>query len=122
MSTFADRMATAGEAAVNTAKSISDRVLAELERVNAAQRLTAAVGMSTSSFSASLGSKAQNDAEARTVARRASATETAMATAFMQTGKATRDVVLQVNGKEFARATLDDYRSVEDQSPRIVSD
>ena len=122
MSTFADRMATAGEAAVNTAKSIADRVLAELERVNAAQRLTAAVGMSTSSFSASLGSKAQNDAEARTVARRASATETAMATAFMQTGKATRDVVLQVNGKEFARATLDDYRSVEDQSPRIVSD
>lgn len=122
MSTFADRMATAGEAAVNTAKSISDRVLAELERVNAAQRLTAAVGMSTSSFSASLGSKAQNDVEARTVARRASATETAMATAFMQTGKATRDVVLQVNGKEFARATLDDYRSVEDQSPRIVSD
>ena len=122
MGTFADRMATAGEAAVNTAKSIADRVLAELERVNAAQRLTAAVGMSTSSFSASLGSKAQNDAEARTVARRASATETAMATAFMQTGKATRDVVLQVNGKEFARATLDDYRSVEDQSPRIVSD
>lgn len=122
MSTFADRMATAGEAAINTAKSIADRVLAELERVNAAQRLTAAVGMSTSSFSASLGSKAQNDAEARTVARRASATETAMATAFMQTGKATRDVVLQVNGKEFARATLDDYRSVEDQSPRIVSD
>ena len=122
MSTFADRMATAGEAAVNTAKSIADRVLAELERVNAAQRLTAAVGMSTSSFSASLGSKAKNDAEARTVARRASATETAMATAFMQTGKATRDVVLQVNGKEFARATLDDYRSVEDQSPRIVSD
>lgn len=122
MSTFADRMATAGEAAVNTAKSISDRVLAELERVNAAQRLTAAVGMSTSSFSASLGSKAQNDAEARTVARKASATETAMATAFMQTGKATRDVVLQVNGKEFARATLDDYRSVEDQSPRIASD
>ena len=122
MSTFADRMATAGEASVNTAKSIADRVLAELERVNAAQRLTAAVGMSTSNFSASLGSKAQNDAEARTVARRASATETAMATAFMQTGKATRDVVLQVNGKEFARATLDDYRSVEDQSPRIVSD
>ena len=122
MGTFADRMATAGEAAVNTAKNIADRVLAELERVNAAQRLTAAVGMSTSSFSASLGSKAQNDAEARTVARRASATETAMATAFMQTGKATRDVVLQVNGKEFARATLDDYRSVEDQSPRIVSD
>lgn len=122
MSTFADRMATAGEAAVNTAKNIADRVLAELERVNAAQRLTAAVGMSTSSFSASLGSKAQNDAEARTVARRASATETAMATAFMQTGKATRDLVLQVNGKEFARATLDDYRSVEDQSPRIVSD
>ena len=122
MSTFADRMATAGDAAVNTAKSISDRVLAELERVNAAQRLTAAVGVSTSSFSASLGSKAQNDAEARTVARRASATETAMATAFMQTGKATRDVVLQVNGKEFARATLDDYRSVEDQSSRIVSD
>ena len=122
MSTFADRMATAGDAAVNTAKSISDRVLAELERVNAAQRLTAAVGVSTSSFSASLGSKAQNDAEARTVARRASATETAMATAFMQTGKATRDVVLQVNGKEFARATLDDYRYVEDQSPRIVSD
>lgn len=122
MGTFADRMATAGEAAVNTAKNIADRVLAELERVNAAQRLTAAVGMSTSSFSASLGSKAKNDAEARTVARRASATETAMATAFMQTGKATRDVVLQVNGKEFARATLDDYRSVEDQSPRIVSD
>lgn len=122
MGTFADRMATAGEAAVNTAKSIADRVLAELGRVNAAQRLTAAVGISTSSFSASLGSKAQNDAEARTVARRASATETAMATAFMQTGKATRDVVLQVNGKEFARATLDDYRSVEDQSPRIVSD
>ena len=122
MSTFADRMATAGDAAVNTAKSIADRVLAKLERVNAAKRLTAAVGMSTSSFSASLGSKAQNDAEARTVARRASATETAMATAFMQTGKATRDVVLQVNGKEFARATLDDYRSVEDQSPRIVSD
>lgn len=122
MGTFADRMETAGEAAVNTAKNIADRVLAELERVNAAQRLTAAVGMSTSSFSASLGSKAQNDAEARTVARRVSATETAMATAFMQTGKATRDVVLQVNGKEFARATLDDYRSVEDQSPRIVSD
>lgn len=33
-----------------------------------------------------------------------------------------REVVLNVNGREFARATLDDYRAVEDSNPRVVND
>ena len=32
------------------------------------------------------------------------------------------EIVLNINGKEAARALVDDVRSVEDQSPRIVSD
>lgn len=37
-------------------------------------------------------------------------------------GNTSREIVLNINGKEAARALVDDIRAVEDQSPRITSD
>ena len=40
----------------------------------------------------------------------------------MASAGTSREVVLAVNGIEFGRAIMPDWRAVEDQSPRIVSD
>lgn len=122
MGAFSENLAEAGQGAVNTARSIADAVIAEIERINAAQRLQSAVLSASGSFGGQLGAKANNAAEASTAARRTAATEAATMSAMTTMGSAKREIVLNINGKEAARALVDDIRSVEDQSPRIVSD
>lgn len=122
MGAFSENLAEAGQGAVNTARSIADAVIAEIERINAAQRLQSAVLSASGSFGGQLGAKANNAAEASTAARRTAATEAATMSAMTTMGSAKREIVLNINGKEAARALVDDIRSVEDQSPRIESD
>lgn len=122
MGTFSDKLKEAGQGAISVARGIANGVIAELERINAAQRLQLAVAGASASFGAQIGAKANNAAEARIAYDSGMANRTAGAIAMSTATSASRDVVLNVNGKEFARATLDDYRSVEDQSPRIISD
>ena len=122
MGSFSENLAEAGKGAVNTARNIADAVIAEIERINAAQRLQSAVLSASGSFGGQLGAKANNAAEASTAARRTAATEAATMSAMTTMGSAKREIVLNINGKEAARALVDDIRSVEDQSPRIESD
>ena len=122
MGSFSENLAEAGKGAVNTARNIADAVIAELERINAAQRLQAAVYSASGSFSGSLSRSANNAAEGQRAARRTAASETAAATAMTSIGNTSREIVLNINGKEAARALVDDIRAVEDQSPRITSD
>lgn len=122
MGTFSDKLKEAGQGAISVARGIANGVIAELERINAAQRLQLAVAGASASFGAQLGAKANNAAEASTAARRTAATEAATMSAMTTMGSAKREIVLNINGKEAARALVDDIRSVEDQSPRIESD
>lgn len=122
MGTFSDKLKEAGQGAISVARGIANGVIAELERINAAQRLQLAVAGASASFGAQIGAKANNAAEGKRAAQNAVAQQAAVTAAMTSAVGSSRDVVLNVNGKEFARATIDDYRSVEDQSPRIVSD
>lgn len=122
MGSFSENLAAAGGAAIDAAAAIADGVIAELERINAAQRLQAAVYSASGSVSGSLSSSANNAAEGQRAARRTAASEAATATAMTSIGNTSREIVLNINGKEAARALVDDIRSVEDQSPRITSD
>lgn len=122
MGSFSENLAAAGGAAIDAAAAIADGVIAELERINAAQRLQAAVYSASGSFSGSLSRSANNAAEGQRAARRTAASETAAATAMTSIGNTSREIVLNINGKEAARALVDDIRAVEDQSPRITSD
>ena len=122
MGSFSENLAAAGGAAIDAAAAIADGVIAELERINAAQRLQAAVYSASGSVSGSLSRSANNAAEGQRAARRTAASETAAATAMTSIGNTSREIVLNINGKEAARALVDDIRAVEDQSPRITSD
>lgn len=122
MGAFSENLAEAGQGAVNTARSIADAVIAEIERINAAQRLHSAVLSASGSFGGQLGAKANNAAEAKSASASSVASKTGSAVAMANSTTSSREIVLNINGKEAARALVDDIRSVEDQSPRIVSD
>ena len=122
MGAFSENLAEAGQGAVNTARSIADAVIAEIERINAAQRLQSAVLSASGSFGGQLGTKANNAAEAKSASASSVASKTGSAVAMANSTTSSREIVLNINGKEAARALVDDIRSVEDQSPRIVSD
>lgn len=122
MGAFSENLAEAGQGAVNTARSIADAVIAEIERINAAQRLQSAVLSASGSFGGKLGAKANNAAEAKSASASSVASKTGSAVAMANSTTSSREIVLNINGKEAARALVDDIRSVEDQSPRIVSD
>lgn len=122
MGAFSENLAEAGQGAVNTARSIADAVIAEIERINAAQRLQSAVLSASGSFGGQLGAKANNAAEAKSASASSVASKTGSAVAMANSTTSSREIVLNINGKEAARALVDDIRSVEDQSPRIVSD
>lgn len=122
MGAFSKNLTEEGKEAIAAAREVSDAVLAELDRVRAAQQLRSAVVSESSSYGSSLASTANNATEAKTAASRATATETAAANAMATNGSGSKEIVLNIDGKEFARATVDDIRAVEDQSPRIVSD
>lgn len=122
MGAFSENLAEAGQGAVNTARSIADAVIAEIERINTAQRLQSAVLSASGSFGGQLGAKANNAAEAKSASASIVASKTGSAVAMANSTTSSREIVLNINGKEAARALVDDIRSVEDQSPRIVSD
>lgn len=122
MGAFSENLAEAGQGAVNTARSIADAVIEEIERINAAQRLQSAVLSASGSFGGQLGAKANNAAEAKSASASSVASKTGSAVAMANSVASSREIVLNINGKEAARALVDDIRSVEDQSPRIVSD
>lgn len=122
MLTLAEHLESTGETAVLTAANIADRIIAEIERINAAQRLTAAVSGASASYSSSLAGNVQNASDGASAARSAQATETAGALSMVNTVSASREIVLNINGKEMARTFVPDLRAVEDQSPQIVSD
>ena len=122
MGAFSENLADAGEQAVNTAAKIADAVIGELNRIQAVQRLQSAVVSASGSFGSTLGAKANNAAEAKSASASSVASKTGSAVAMATSTTSSKEIVLNINGKEAARALVDDIRSVEDQSPRIVSD
>lgn len=123
MDAFGDGLAISGERAIAIAKSVSDSILAELDRINAADVVSSAVNAEVSGFSGRL-TGTVNDKAAQAASLK---TEdmTGLANAIVLASSAqgrSKEIVLKLNGKEVARGLIDDIRAVEDQSPRIVSD
>lgn len=123
MDAFGDGLAISGERAIAIAKSVSDSILAELDRINAADVVSRTVNADVSDFSGRL-TGTVNDKAAQAASMK---TEdlTGLANAIVLASSAqgrSKEIVLNLNGKEVARGLIDDIRAVEDQSPRIVSD
>lgn len=112
-----------GKETIAAAKSIADRVLSELSRIGAAQKLKTTVQAESSFVSNRLSGSSAASRERQTANQSAQTGTLANVMSLMNSaqGKA-RDIVLTLNGKEIARGLIDDIRAVEDQSPRIVSD
>lgn len=122
MKTLAETLEDQGKDAVAAAARVADQVIAEVERIAYAQRLSAGVTSAVSSYSGGLTSSIQSAAEGKTAERRSTAAEIAGASAFANSTGPSREIVLSLNGREMARGLVPDIRAVEDQSPRIVSD
>lgn len=124
MGAFNAQLREGGEESVRIARDFADGVNAELARIGATDTLRLTVEAENGRVSAALAGTTKDSRETRQVGRTDDITALANALGMILAPAANpqRDVVLVINGKEFARATLDDYRSVEDQSPRIVSD
>ena len=123
MDAFGDGLAISGERAIAIAKNVSDSILAELDRINAADVVSRTVNADVSDFSGRL-TGTVNDKAAQAASLK---TEdmTGLANAMVLASSAqgrSKEIVLNLNGKEVARGLIDDIRAVEDQSPRIVSD
>lgn len=111
-----------GSTAIAAAKKVADGIIAEINRINAAARLRETVTVSAGSASYRLTRSTDNAMEAKQVESNGSAYRVANAVSFASAPRGDREIVLNVNGKAFARAIVNDIRAVEDQSPRIVSD
>ena len=111
-----------GSTAIAAAKKVADGIIAEINRINAAARLRETVTASAGSASYRLTRSTDNAMEAKQVESNGSAHRVANAVSFASAPRGDREIVLNVNGKAFARAIVNDIRAVEDQSPRIVSD
>lgn len=111
-----------GSTAIAAAKKVADGIIAEISRINAAARLRETVTVSAGSASYRLTRSTDNAMEAKQVESNGSAHRVANAVSFASAPRGDREIVLNVNGKAFARAIVNDIRAVEDQSPRIVSD
>lgn len=111
-----------GSTAISAAKKVADGIIAEINRINAAERLRETVTVSAGSASYRLTRSTDNAMEAKQVESNGSAYRVANAVSFASAPRGDREIVLNVNGKAFARAIVNDIRAVEDQSPRIVSD
>ena len=111
-----------GSTAIAAAKKVADGIIAEISRINAAARLRETVTVSAGSASYRLTRSTDNAMEAKQVESNGSAYRVANAVSFASAPRGDREIVLNVNGKAFARAIVNDIRAVEDQSPRIVSD
>lgn len=122
MSTFTEGIADGGDKAVAEAARIADEIIAQINRINAEQMFSAAANEALGKFNSSLGSSVTSRNDAVSASKIASAQQAALATSMATSMNSSREIVLNINGKEAARALVDDIRSVEDQSPRIVSD
>lgn len=122
METLTEHLEDSGQDAVAAIADIADEIIAEIERINAAQRLQMAVQSASASFGGKLSSNVQNAAEGDAASRRGASMEAAGAVAMVSNASTSREIVLNLNGKEVARGLVPDIRAVEDQSPRIVSD
>lgn len=122
MAALAENLEGTGQDAVAAAAKIADEVIAEIERINATQRLQNAVLSASASFGGQLAGNVQNAEEGRTAARRTNNMEVVGTAAMLSNSNSSREIVLNLNGKEVARGLVPDIRAVEDQSPRIVSD
>ena len=111
-----------GPTAIAAAKKVADGIIAEINRINAAARLRETVTVSAGSASYRLTRSTDNAMEAKQAESNGSAYRVANAVSFASAPRGDREIVLNINGKAFARAIVNDIRAVEDQSPRIVSD
>lgn len=111
-----------GGAVVTTMRQIADDIIAETERINAAAMLRDAVESSVASVSVGLAKSSGEAAERRKAKQSDQTIQYANIMDLMHAADRNQEIVLNLNGREVARAMVGDLRAVEDQSPRIVSD
>lgn len=109
-------------AVVAAAASLAAKVAQQFDVVTGfSDKLRSAVEAEAGRVSAGLTVTSAAPSQERAAETAAQAARTAGMLAMASAGTS-REVVLAVNGIEFGRAIMPDWRAVEDQSPRIVSD
>lgn len=124
MDSFNEALEDGFQRSIQLTQQFRQDIQAELAQIDAAGTLKDQILSESARFSAALAGSSGSGREARSAAQSSDIMQLAGAigSVVAATTNPEREVVLNVNGKEFARATIGDYRSVEDQSPRIVSD
>lgn len=122
MASLADSIDADGQLAIDAAAAVADSILAEIERINLSAQLRNAVLAQVAATSDNLAASIGTAQEVEAARAYEQAVQNAVINGVINGQSENRDVVLVIDGKEFARATIDDFRSVEGQSPRIVSD
>lgn len=109
-------------AVVAAAASLAAKVAQQVDKITGfSDKLRLAVEAEAGRVSAGLTVTSSAPSQERAAETAAQAARTAGMLAMASAGTS-REVVLAVNGIEFGRAIMPDWRAVEDQSPRIVSD
>ena len=109
-------------AVVAAAASLAAKVAQQVDKITGfSDKLRLAVEAEAGRVSAGLTVTSAAPSQERAAETAAQAARTAGMLAMASAGTS-REVVLAVNGIEFGRAIMPDWRAVEDQSPRIVSD
>lgn len=109
-------------AVVAAAASLAAKVAQQFDVVTGfSDKLRSAVEAEAGRVSAGLTMTSAAPSQEKAAETAAQAARTAGMLAIASAGTS-REVVLAVNGIEFGRAIMPDWRAVEDQSPRIVSD
>lgn len=112
------------EEVIAAARGVADEVIAEFDRITLGAKTQAMVLAAVLANNAALAGLSADAFQVREASAQEQATRQAVANNMAANAGASpeRDVVLVVNGTEFARATIGDYRAVESQSPQIRSD
>lgn len=112
------------EEVIAAARGVADEVIAEFDRITLGAKTQAMVLAAVLANNAALANISADAFNVREASAQEQATRQAVANNMAANAGASpeRDVVLVVNGTEFARATINDYRAVESQSPQIRSD
>lgn len=109
-------------AVVAAAASLAAKVAQQVDKITGfSDKLRLAVEAEAGRVSAGLTVTSAAPSQEKAAETAAQAARTAGMLAMASAGTS-REVVLAVNGIEFGRAIMPDWRAVEDQSPRIVSD
>lgn len=122
MEALKDGIVSKGEEAVSAAERIADRIKAALEGINYVEKFHNAAIEAGGRISAKLTTSSNAAAEAKKASQSDTATQYASMFGLMSAASQEKEIVLNVDGREMARALVPDIRAVEDQSPRIVSD